>query len=657
MGMFDDLIPQGVGKPAGSGTVDDLIPGASTLSDVNTGIAQGLTLGFKDELFSGIAAPFRAGARAIVGGDEGKSFAQRLSDAYSTELETQRQILKRAQERSPVATGVGEVAGALLLPIPGGAATTLPRTAFRSAGIGAGVGGAFGFGTGEGTQDRLTGASIGAASGGAAGGVLPFIGSGLSLAGRAINQGVIEPLRGALNVENAAGRQVRNALAADAALIANPQQRVQDLAAAEHRGQPVANIDLGGERTRSLARSSADLSPEGRDALNQVIDTRFESQGGRIGGFLRSLVPGADRGVAREALEAQAARANRPAYANLYRQGDRPIESDELNRLAGSQIISTAIQRVVSGRGRDRAIAQGFGSFNPPFRVTPDGRIERLRNPRTGFPAFPNIQFWDFVKREADSLARQAQRSGADAGADFQIIRQLRDELDRIVPGYRQVREGAATFFGAEDALEAGANFARRNFDLREAQRAFARFSAPERELAAQGFTSEILGVAGRSNFRADLVRQIWGSPDNRNKFRLILGPQRARQFEAFMNIEALFNAPRNAVQGNSRTAQYLASIGLSSTITGAFTGDFQSAVIAGVLGGGVRLGLRGVDRRVAQRIGEMLASDDPRVFMQGLNRIAGNPSLMGRLRQAIAAMGSGRAAAISGQQSVELAQ
>lgn len=238
----------------------------------------------------------------------------------------------------------------------------------------------------------------------------------MSVGANALRQGVVDPLRGLFGVENAAGHQVRRALADDVAGMPQPRQRAQAIAGGVQRGQPVANIDLGGERTRSLARTAADLSPEARGALNQVIDDRFETQSDRIGGFLRSLVPGSDRGATREALQTEAQRLNRPAYANLYRQGDRPVVSDELNRLAGSQIISTAIKRVVEGRGRDRAIAQGFGAFNPPFRVTQDGRIEKLVNPRTGVPGYPNIQFWDYVKREADSLAQQAQRFGRRLG-------------------------------------------------------------------------------------------------------------------------------------------------------------------------------------------------------------------------------------------------
>jgi hypothetical protein len=149
---------------------------APTLHDATTGVGQGITLGFGDEIMAGMAAPFRAGYNWM----KGDGFD--LGSAYDTELENQRRILHTAKERSPVASTVGEVTGAMAT-VPkaiGGAAVkaTYPAMMARGAGTGAAAGAAYGFGTGEGgLENRATDAAIGGAVGGVTGGVMGAVGA------------------------------------------------------------------------------------------------------------------------------------------------------------------------------------------------------------------------------------------------------------------------------------------------------------------------------------------------------------------------------------------------------------------------------------------------------------------------------------------------
>jgi hypothetical protein len=598
------------------------------LHDANTGLGQGLTAGFYDEISSGIAAPFRAVARKVQEGDWQAPGLSDLSGAYNTELGQRRAQLHQAEERSPIATAAGNVAGAVMLPMTGGVgAASLPTRAAIGAGEGAAYGAAYGFGSGEGEEDRLRGMAVGGAAGAVAGGALPLVAAG----GSALAKSALEPLRGLFGTENAAAHQVRQAILEDAPRL-SPQQFSQ----ARNRGQPVANIDIGGERTRSLARTAADLSPEARESLDRVINDRFESQGDRVSGFMRTLVPGTDAAATTETLQAAARKFNKPAYAKAYTDGDQSIWSPELQRLAGSPDVLAAMKSA-SRTGKSRAISDGFGGFRNGVEITPSGQVKFLGG-RNGPPTYPNLQFWDYTQRvlsdEASAAARtgrkeMAQRIGTQA-------RMLKEELDKAVPSFKQARAGAAAFFGAEEAVEAGANFAKQNFKVPETRRALSKMSAPERELFRQGFVSHILDVAGGTRYRADLVSRIWGSPQSREKISIALGPSRAGAFEAFMNIEAAMNLPRTAIQGNSRTAQYLAAMGMSGTITGLSTGDWKSALYAAIIGGGVRLGLKGVDRRVAESVGKMLASDDPKVFMRGVNLVSKNKAMMAAFRQAI---------------------
>lgn len=197
MGTFDDLIPtQQSGR---LGTFDDLVPqqparqqpqpgmlqrAGETLSDATTGVVQGATLGFGDEIMSAALTPFEMARGAIRGTDEGKGFGQRIGDAYSRALEFNRGLDRQAAERSPIASTVGEVVGGAVtggglakggVTLLNAAKPTYKSMIGRGAAEGAAYGGVYGAGTGEGADDRLgraaRGAAVGALTGGAVGGV------------------------------------------------------------------------------------------------------------------------------------------------------------------------------------------------------------------------------------------------------------------------------------------------------------------------------------------------------------------------------------------------------------------------------------------------------------------------------------------------------
>jgi hypothetical protein len=156
--------------------------GLDTLHDATTGAGSGVSLGGKDELLAGMAAPFRAGYNALTG----NGFD--LGAAYDTELANQRGIDKAAQGRSPKGYTTGEIIGGVSAGGIGSPATLAARApaaalagvapattlgmAGRGAVTGAGMGGAAGFLSGEGTDDRLGKAAVGGAAGAALGGVL-----------------------------------------------------------------------------------------------------------------------------------------------------------------------------------------------------------------------------------------------------------------------------------------------------------------------------------------------------------------------------------------------------------------------------------------------------------------------------------------------------
>lgn len=191
-GMFDDLVPQGPSRPLNN--MERMVAGLpvqgeregsgalEAFRDTAPAIGQGVTLGFADEILSGMLTPFEMARGVVRGIDDGKGIGERVSDSYSRALEFNRGLDKQAQERSPIASVVGEVAGGAVtggglakggVTLLNAAKPTYRSMIGRGATEGAAYGAVHGFGSGEGMEDRLnrakTGATIGAVTGGSMG--------------------------------------------------------------------------------------------------------------------------------------------------------------------------------------------------------------------------------------------------------------------------------------------------------------------------------------------------------------------------------------------------------------------------------------------------------------------------------------------------------
>jgi hypothetical protein len=107
-----------------------------------------------------------------------------------------------------------------------------------------------------------------------------------------------------------------------------------------------------------------------------------------------------------------------------------------------------------------------------PAQPHQSGNVAFRRGPN-GVPTYPNLRFWDYAKRALDDAANAARRGGRNEEASTlsALSRQMRAELDRLVPSYARARSTAAAFFGAENALEAGQNFVTSKFRNQDAAR------------------------------------------------------------------------------------------------------------------------------------------------------------------------------------------
>jgi hypothetical protein len=612
------------------------------------GVAQGFTANFGDEMRGLVEAsganpddPASLG-RLIAGALKYWSGDAEAKKRYDEAVRRERELNTTAEEQHPIASTIGNIGGAVILPVGAGAgAATLGGRVAAGAATGAALGGAAGAGEGQGALDSVSRAASGAAIGGALGGAAPAVIEGVVRGARAVAQPVANAVRGVRNVDDEAARRVITALERDRALDPQAAGRLSpgEFASSVQGGGPATIMDIGGETTRALARSAANTSPEGRAVMNRAINERYEGQSGRVVDWLRQTFHYPDAAAQQDAMQQVQRTVNRANYGRAMREGDREIISPELDRLMGSPAVVQAMQRA-STSGKDRAITQGLGAMRQG--VTVENGVVRFTPGRNGAPTYPNLAFWDATKRELDDAANAAARAGRNGEAQVlgDLARTLRTELDRVVPSYQTARAGAARFFDAENALEAGQNFVGKNMTAAEARRALAQMSPQERQLFQDGFVSRFIDTLNQVGDRRNVLNQIAASPAAREKLNVALGPQRAAELEAGLRVEGIMDLARNAVQGNSTTARQLAELGLAGGAYGFSGGGINpftdpGAVVNAALVYGAARGRNAINERLSRRIAEMLVSNDPRIILRGVQTVARSQTLFNSLRSA----------------------
>ena len=608
------------------GIKGDQAPGDRIRPDMNGAFVQGLTLGFGDEALTPVATGIRQGINAVTG--QGPTNYGDVSDQISARHDAG---LAAAREQEGGAATVAELAGALtsapLLPAAAlfKSGKLLPRVA-NAATAGATYAGIYGAGSAEGdVGDRVVEGLKNAPLGAAFGGAVPILGRGL-MAGK---DAVANRLQNAFRPNEAAQRIVGQAAVRDRQ--AGNMFSAADEAAAATDNLPVMNVDRFGETTRATARQAANLSPEARATLTSAAEDRFTTQNIRAQSIVNRLVGGAadDLGY-QESLRITAQRSNKPAYDKAYNSPQaQAMWDDDFAQLLQAPAMQQAVRESTT-RGANRAAVDGFRAVKNPFQEV-DG-VFQLKKNKDGSQALPNLPFWDQVKRNLDSTIGTLQRSGDRAqAADVTALKNgLVDLLDTAVPEFATARQGAARFFDAEDALEAGRKFVTSNQNIRGAVQNIKKMTDPEREAFRTGFAAELMERITKTNDRTNVIRQVFGSPASRAKIEAALGKGAARELETFAKIETTMDQLRTAL-GNSTTTRQLVELGLGGGIGGATGlvqggGDPATAALYAIAGAAAGRGFtkarEAVTTKVMREVADILSSADPAKMINAVRQI-----------------------------------
>jgi len=610
-------------------------PDRGTLDATARGAANGLTANFYDELrglveASGASPKDPASIYNLIGGAvkywTGQPEAQKAYDAAATR---ERAETKAAEDQHPVASIAGNVAGAIALPIGAAAnAATLPGRMATGAAVGAGLGGLSGVGEGNGAVDSVSRGLTGAAIGGALGGAAPAAIEGVIRGARAAAGPVANTIRGIRNPEDEAARRVATSIQRDMQADPTAASRLtpQEFAASLQQGGPATIMDLGGETTRALARSAANTSPEGRAALSRTINDRFEGQSDRVTGWLRNTFHFPDADAQSKAITDVAKSVNRPAYAKAFADGRGGIWDAELSELSQAPVVQEAVNAALKQ-------AKNKSASGPLNASTPD---------RWANGGKPTLEFWDLVKRQIDQEINVAKRAGKneDVGTLTEVKNVIVSKLDAAVPSYAKARSGAAQFFDAQDALEAGSNYVTKNVPNSDVRRALGHMTPTERQLFQDGFVSKFTSDLNQIGDRRSILNKIAESPAAREKLNIALGRDKATELEAGLRVEGIMDLARNAVQGNSTTARQLAELGLAGGAYGFSGGGMNplsdpGAVMNAALTYGALKGKNKINENVSRKVAEMLTSNDPAKLLQGIRVVTRNQNLFNSLRAA----------------------
>jgi hypothetical protein len=438
---------------------------------------------------------------------------------------------------------------------------------------------------------------------GTIGALSPVVTKGVELGAKAIGNNIVRPVATMLNRDNEAIKRVSRAVVQDRGI--GGVMSGADEAVARQAGVPVMNADRFGQATRSLARTAANVSPEADGMLRRTVEDRFGSQADRAVSFVNRLMNGATDDLAlQDALRNAASKSNDIAYTRARNNPNaRAIWNQPIKELMQSDTFQAAINAAES-RGSDRAAISGFRAVKNPFTFGADGSIG-LRKMSDGSTALPSLDFWDQVKRNLDRQIGLGKRAGDDVSDLMGLKTKLVGALDQAVPEYRAARQGAAAFFGADDAIEAGRKFLLSTRQTPEAARAVSKMTQAERDAFSVGFSSELIDKIKASRDRVNVINQVFGSPEAREKMVVALGPQRARELQAYTRVEGIVDQLRGAVTGNSTTAKQLIAAGILGGGAGLWTsgGNVQTGLTWAAIAGLGRRGMQAMGKRVDDQV------------------------------------------------------
>lgn len=509
-------------------------PAMGRFESLRRGAAQGLTFGFRDELYGGLKGAYDYATGA---GSFGDSYAKARDESRA--LDTQ------AQQSNPGTYLAGEVVGSL--PVPGALAKAgispmakvagegLKARSLAAAKEGVAYGALYGAGKGEGVEGTTEGTITGGIGGGLVGGALPAVGDAVG----GLYRGVTQPVRAMTNPKQVAAEKMAEAMARDNATgtstvgqaMGRADQRLVKNAPME--GGAMA-ADFGGENTRNLMRTAGNLPSQAAEQLRKKIDARQGFQWKRIENELeQGLGNGSLAFQQMDVMEEYAKKQADPLFKQAY----------------ASQLPMTEKLSEVLGRPHVRRL----------YELT----VEQLQNEGKNVAEMSPVKILHMIKMQIDRQIRQVKRGIQDSKANWDartlvtLKNDLKDAID--LPVYKKALETYAGPMAVKNAIEDGMDEAFK-LPTEELAAKMRNMSKAEREWYRMGAARSIMGKVRTGNTMRDRTENLFGSPDMQKRLRALYPNVKSyRSLQRRLVLEAKMSDFRKAMQGNSTTAKQLA--------------------------------------------------------------------------------------------------
>lgn len=520
---------------------------------------------FSDEIVGTLMTP----VQAISDWAGGQGFD--IGRSFDRSIGLQRELQRRRDERSPIASTVGAVAGGTLLGMgsaaPGGVPTGISaltasvqpaslggRMALGAA-EGAAIGGLYGAGEGEGgVTERLMPAAAGAATGGLIGGAFPLLAGGVGAAYRNVANRLTAN-RTALNagIEPDVASLLARTMSADDTL--GPQ----GMANMSKAGQEAMLADAG-PNAQAVLDTAIQRGGAGGNLAQVRISERVARDTQRLTNVLDDTL-GSPQGVtaSRTAIR-EGSRANiRQMYDKAY---STPIDyASDIGRSIEDMVKNRVPINVINQANRLMQL-EGNQSKQILARVADDGSytLEKL----------PDVRQIDYITRALNQAAESGEGAGAlggqtDLGRAYQsLARDLRNATRTAVPQYDVALNTAMDPIRRSKAVESGSRLLSPSVRRDQVSELIKGATDAEKAAMAQGVRSQIDDtvanvrrtladgdLAPREAYQA--IRDL-SSRANREKISMVIGDKKAGAlFDELDRIAQSFNL-RSSVAQNSKT-------------------------------------------------------------------------------------------------------
>jgi hypothetical protein len=417
---------------------------------------------------------------------------------------------------------------------------------------------------------------------------------------------------------------------------------VEEIQKAIQSGATPTAYDMAGPQTKSVLQKYGYLNDSAKAAtskLSETLEKRKAEAGSNLGQHIDDHYSGNLNPAAQADAIAQEAKIRNDTLYSIARNDPKAqsLWNKELDDLAKIDPIKSAMKQADSVATDP---ASGIVKYEPGkgAKTTASGIVDQYGNPISKTtsatpPTYPNLTYWDQVKRNLDDQISSAVRSG-----ERDAVRRLTGLKDRLVTvldnsvgSYKAARDSAADAFGGQNALEAGYNYFRgtNSFTNQQAAKAFKQMNDKQKDLFAQGGAGYLKEVA--ENQGPDAVLRMMNKPIFANRMKSALGQETFDSIYGRAQAESLLSktkeipAPTPETAKSSGSLLYGAAGALGTSAAEAFaTGHLPispSMMVAGAIGGGLglgaRAGLNAAESRIAPSIMEM-ASDPKRASELG---------------------------------------